>query len=211
MLKRFFISVAILAVIGLSGFVVYKIAYGLGEEAGYDKGYPAGQSAGYSSGEQDGYDEGYDVGKEDGYNEGYNLGRADGYDEGVKAGVGHGYIFTDPTYAQAVSFMAQDKTNENIYVEGVYECRHFATTVCNNAEEKGWRCAYVGLGFRDGGHAIVAFDTVDMGLVYFEAITDERVRPVVGKRYYQCIEPREGYYYAPPSYDDTIVDILVAW
>jgi len=58
---------------------------------------------------------------------------------------------------------------------------------------------------------MIAFNTIDEGLVYFEPATDERVRPFVGKRYYQCIEPRPGYYYPPPLYDDTINDILVIW
>jgi hypothetical protein len=210
MLKRFFIIVAILVVIGLGGFIVYKVAYGLGETAGYDKGYPAGQSVGYSSG----HDEGYTAGKEDGYTEGYSSGKADGYDEGMQAGLGHGYTLRDPTYAQAVAFIKEDKTDENEYIEdayGVYVCTHFARDVCNNAEQKGIRCAFVEVRYPDGGHAIVAFDTIDEGLVYFDAVTDDRTSPIIGKRYYQCIEPKPGYYYEPPSFDDTIMDILVIW
>jgi len=57
----------------------------------------------------------------------------------------------------------------------------------------------------------VAFDTIDEGLVYFEAITDERANPEVGKRYYKCVVPMPGYYYLPPENDDTIMDILVTW
>lgn len=214
MLRRFFISVALLAVIGLGGFVVYNVAYGLGEEAGYDKGYPAGQSVGYSSGEEVGYDEGYTVGKQDGYTEGYDSGKADGYDEGVQAGLGHGYTLGDPTYAQAAAFIKDDKTDENEYIEdtyGVYVCTHFARDVCNNAEQKGIRCAFVEVRYPEGGHAIIAFDTIDEGLVYFDAVTDDRARPIIGKRYYQCVEPKPGYYYEAPSFNDTIMDILVIW
>ncbi len=83
--------------------------------------------------------------------------------------------------------------------------------VGNNAEEAGLRSAFVELRYLEGGHAVIAFDTIDEGLVYFDAQTDERVRPVIGKRYYQCIEPEPGYYYTKPSYDDTIKDILVIW
>ncbi len=211
MLRVFFITIGILAVVCLGGFIVYNVAYGLGEAAGYDQGYSSGQDVGYSSGELEGYDEGYISGEEDGYTEGYNSGKTDGYDEGVEAGLGHGYTLRDPTYQEAVLFIEQDKTSENTYIEGTYECRHFAADVCNNAEEDGFRCAYVAIDFRDGGHAIVAFNTLDEGLVYFEAITDERVRLVVGERYYQCVEPRAGYYYVAPSYDDTIRNILVIW
>ena len=84
--------------------------------------------------------------------------------------------------------------------------------MCNNAEAEGLRCAIVHLVFPGTtGHAVIAFDTIDEGLVYFEAISDERANPEVGKRYYKCIVPREGYYYPKPEYDDTIMDILVTW
>jgi hypothetical protein len=210
MLKRFFITVVILVVIGLGGYVVYYIAYGLGEAAGYDKGYPAGQSAGYSSGEE----VGYASGTQDGYTEGYNSGKADGYDEGMQAGLGHGYTLRDPTYAQALAFIKDDKTDENEYIEdayGVYVCTHFSRDVCNNAEQQGIRCAFVEVRYPDGGHALIAFDTIDEGLVYFDAVSDDRARPVIGERYYQCLEPKPGYYYERPSFDDTIMDILVIW
>jgi len=217
-IKWVLISIAILAFIGIGGFVLYHVAYAMGDSAGYGRGYSMGQEIGYSSGEQYGYNEGYVSGKQEGYDQGYDLGRADGYnegyDQGLEAGSGHGYTLRDPTYKQAVSFLKRDKTNENEYIEdtyGVYVCTHFARDVCNNAEAEGLRCALVELRYLDGGHAIIAFDTIDEGLVYFDAMTDERVKPVVGERYYQCIEPRQGYYYVKPDFDDTILDILVIW
>jgi hypothetical protein len=214
-IKRIFIPITILAVAGIGGFVLYNVAYAIGNKAGYDNGYAAGQNVGYSSGEQDGYNEGYVSGREEGYDLGYDLGKTDGYEqgyeEGVAAGAGHGYTLRDPTYREAVIFLRMDKTDENEYVEDSYICSHFARDVCNNAEAEGLRCAFVELRYWEEGHAIVAFNTVDEGLVYFEAITDERVRPVVGERYYQCVEPRPGYYYVEPDFDDTILDILVIW
>ena len=132
----------------------------------------------------------------------------------MEAGLGHGYTLKDPTYEEAVTFLRQDKTDENEYIEdtyGVYVCSHFARDVGNNAEEAGLRCAFVELRYLEGGHAIIAFNTIDKGLVYFEPRTDDRVRPVVGKRFYQCIEPKPGYYYEKPDFDDTIMDILVIW
>jgi hypothetical protein len=207
MLRRFFISLVVLVVICFGGFIVYNVAYARGEAAGYDRGYPLGQEGGYSLGKQ----EGYELGKEEGYTEGYTSGKTDGYDEGVQASLGHGYTSRDPTYQEAVLFIGQDRTNENTYLKNTYVCSHFSRDVCNNAEGKGLRCAYVALIYPEAGHAIVAFNTVDKGLIYFDAITDEQVRPVVGKRYYQCIEPRPGFYYEAPSFDDTIMDILVIW
>jgi 5-formaminoimidazole-4-carboxamide-1-beta-D-ribofuranosyl 5'-monophosphate synthetase len=107
----------------------------------------------------------------------------------MEAGLGHGYTLKDQTYEQTVTFIREDRTDKNEYVEDTYVCSHFARDVCNNAEEEGFRCAFVEIRYSDGGHAIIAFDTIDEGLVYFDAITDERIRPAVGKRYYRCIEP----------------------
>jgi hypothetical protein len=242
MVKYIFIVIGILILVGAGSFFLYDVAYSGGETAGYasgysvghDTGYSTGQEAGYekgySSGETDGYNEGYTSGKADGYDEGYTSGRTDGYDEGytsgitdgydegyevgIEAGLGHGYTLRDPTYRGVITFLREDKTDRNEYIEdtyGVYVCSHFARDVSNNAEEAGLRCAFVELRHLDGGHAIIAFNTIDEGLIYFEPMTDERVRPVVGKRYYQCIEPKPGYYYEKPSFDDTIMDILVIW
>jgi len=217
-IKRIFISMGILVLVSAGSFVLYNVAYAIGDAAGYDNGYSAGQKIGYSSGKQDGYNEGYVSGKKDGYDGGYDLGKADGYEdgytEGIEAGLGHGYTLRDSTYRETVTFLRKDKTDKNEYVEdtyGVYVCSHFARDVCNNAEAEGLRCAFVELRFPEGGHSIIAFDTIDKGLVYFDAITDERAKPVVGKRYYKCIEPKPGYRYVKPAHDDTIMDILIIW
>jgi hypothetical protein len=218
-IKWVIVSLAIVVFIGAGSFVLYKVAYGWGDATGYDRGYETGQDVGYSEGEQAGYnsgrDEGYRKGYDVGYDQGETRGYDDGYDQGMEAGFGHGYTLRDPTYEEAVAFMEEDKTSDNEYDDsdyGVYVCSHFARDVCNNAEAEGLRCAIVHLVFPDGaGHAIVAFDTIDEGLVYFESMTDERANPEVGKRYYKCVVPREGYYYLPPDYEDTIMDILVTW
>ncbi|MFC1949528.1 hypothetical protein ACFLW0_05090 [Chloroflexota bacterium] len=176
----------------------YEEGYGIGEQDGYEEGYSAGEITGYTSGRTDGYDEGHDI----------------GYDDGVEAGLGHGYTLKDPTLSEVTAFLRADRTNENEYIGddyGVYVCSHYARDICNNAEQEGIRCAYVELRYPDSGHAIIAFNTVDFGLVYFEPQSDERANPVTGKRYYQCIVPNPDTYYVQPDYDDTIMDILVIW
>jgi len=220
-------AIVILVLVGVGGFFLYNAAYSQGESTGYDTGFPAGRDEGYTSGKQDGYQTGYkegqtagfSSGKTEGYNlgktEGYNTGREDGYkqgyDAGMKAGAGQGYTIKDPTYQEMATFLTQDRTDQNKYVEATYVCSHFARDVCNNAENKGIRCAFVELRYPSTGHSLVAFNTIDRGLVYFEPQTDEKVVPVIGKRFYQCVEPRPGFYYLEPSYDDTIKDILVIW
>jgi hypothetical protein len=117
----------------------------------------------------------------------------------------------NPTLEEVASFLEEDKTDSNQYVEDKYVCSHFATDVNNNADQQGIRCAYVDVRFPDSAHAIVAFDTTDKGLIYFDPSTDEQVRPVVGMEYWRCIEPKPGYHYTKPAFNDTIVDILVVW
>ncbi len=124
---------------------------------------------------------------------------------------GHGYTIIDPSYRQMMDFIARDKTDENQYIEDRYVCEDFAMDVCNNAEEEGIRCAFVVINHPEWGHSIVAFNTVDKGLVYIESQTDEVVVPEIGEFYYRCVMPKSGYYYEKPDYDDTIEKILVIW
>ena len=207
--KRIFILVLVLVVVAFGGLTLYQEAYSVGETAGYNVGYDSGYSVGQEDGHSLGKTEGYNSGKQDGYNlgkqEGYISGKADGYDEGIEAGLGHGYTLKDPTYKQAVTFVREDKTDKNKYVEDSYVCSHFARDVCNNAEVQGFRCAFVDLRYPDRGHSIIAFDTIDGGLLYFEPQFDKEVKPEVDKCYYSCGS------FSPPPYDDTIMDILVVW
>ena len=213
--KRIFILALVLVVIAFGGLALYQEAYSVGETAGYNVGYDSGYSIGQEDGHSLGKTEGYSLGKQDGYSlgkqEGYISGKAEGYDEGILAGLGHGYTLKDPTYKQAVKFLREDKTDRNKYVEDSYVCSHFARDVCNNAEVQGFRCAFVELRYSGGGHSIIAFDTIDRGLLYFEPQSDEVVKPIIGKEFWRCIEPKPGYRYEKPSYDDTIMEVLVIW
>ncbi len=125
---------------------------------------------------------------------------------------GHGYTIKDPTYQEMVNFISGDDTDKAEYITGEYECTDFATRLCNNAEEKGIRCAYVSIRFPGGsGHAIVAFNTIDKGLIYIEPQYDDLVDIVIGKPFYKCVVPKEGVVYEKPAQDDTIEKVLVAW
>ena len=117
----------------------------------------------------------------------------------------------DPTLVEAIRFLVKDKTSANKYIEEEYVCTHFARDVNNNAESQGIRCAFIDIRFPESAHAVIAFDTIDEGMVYFDPQHDERVVPVIGKEYWRCIQPRPDYYYKKPAYDDTIRDIIVIW
>jgi len=125
---------------------------------------------------------------------------------------GHGYTIKDPTYKEMMSFIKEDDTDESVYITGEYECTGFATDLCNNAEEKGIRCAYVTIRFPGGKrHTIVAFNTIDKGLTYIEPQYDDLVNIVIGKPFHKCVVPKEGVVYGEPAQDDTIEKVLVAW
>ena len=124
---------------------------------------------------------------------------------------GHGYTIKDPTYTEMMRFLRADGTDKAEYIEGEYVCRHFAADLCNRAEEEGIRCAFVLIAYPDGGHTIVAFNTLDKGLIYIEPQYDDLVRVETGKRFYECIVPKAGHYYEQPGFDDTIEEVLVIW
>lgn len=125
---------------------------------------------------------------------------------------GYGYVLRDPTYREVMEFLAEDDTSGREYADGRYTCVDFAASVKANAAKEGIRCAYVVLEYRGGaGHAIVAFDTTDRGLVFVEPQFDWEVEPEVDRRYYQCVRPPAGYYMAAPGHDDTITRIIVIW
>lgn len=76
----------------------------------------------------------------------------------------------NPTWQWLLQFVASDDTDEQTYVEGLYMCGSFAETLHNNAEQKGIRAAWVGVDFEDSSesHALNAFYTVDIGLVFVD-------------------------------------------
>jgi hypothetical protein len=106
-----------------------------------------------------------------------------------------GIILRNPTFQEVKNFILKDPTSRNAFVLNKYECRHFATDVNNNAEAAGLRCAFVLLCYKNGQHAVVAFDTTDRGMIYIEPQTDAAIQPKVG-----------GIYQ-----DQEIIEILVSW
>ena len=141
---------------------------------------------------------------------GYYYGDDMGYDEGYAAGciqgAGTGYTLRNPTYQEAMDFLATDRTDENEYLEGIYTCSDFATDFNNNAEAAGLRCAYIYIEYTgDTGHSIVAFDTVDRGMIFIEPQFDK------------VVELEEGMHYAAengfkePDYEDVVRRFSIAW
>ena len=87
----------------------------------------------------------------------------------------------DVSYNEVVDFLRNDNISEHKYIAGEYVCYNFAVDTVYRANEKEIRCAYVvipqpggAIGFN---HAIIGFNTTDMGMVYFEPQTDTRMFP----------------------------------
>jgi hypothetical protein len=165
-----------------------------------------GYMRGYQKGNAGSYTQAYSQGKDEGYQAGYQSGYQAGYKPGTEQKTSSGYTLQNPTYQEMKTFLAQDSTNVNNYLEDQYVCVDFAAAVNNNAEAKNIRCAVVDIFYPDGyGHTIVAFDTTDRGLIYIEPQFDQEVKLIVGRSYSQL----NNFTSAPR--DDTIKRYLVVW
>jgi regulator of replication initiation timing len=138
--------------------------------------------------------ESFDLGYAEGESEGYQLGYDEGYVQGVEDGAGSGWYIRDPTYDEAIAFINSDKTDENEYTAD-YVCYDFTADFDSNAFQMGYRCGFVYIEFTDSAHAIVCFNTTDMGLIYIEPQNDKIVTIAIGQTYL----------------GDTIVDLGIIW
>lgn len=122
------------------------------------------------------------------YNENYNIGYQSGYDagydEGLIDGAERGYNIRDPTYEEMLEFIQLDQTDKNTYSAQTYTCFHFTADVKANAFAVGYRCGFVYVAFLTGAHAIVAFDTLDRGLIFIEPQDDQIVTLTIGQIYW---------------------------
>lgn len=165
---------------------------------------------------EDGYNQAYEHNFKLGYQETYDGAYAKGYDKGYEIGL-KSIIFREgvssrvelhnPTYDELMAFLTADESDAKPYIEDEYNCFDFTAALNNNAEAKGIRAAYVRISFKKSGHAIVAFETVDRGLIFIEPQTDERVELVKGKPYpWQSSGAQRT-----TEYDDSILDIQLLW
>jgi len=163
-----------------------------GQEIGYDLGYIAGNDYGYSKGYTEGSSVGYQMGFVDGNRVGYSLGfkagnktgYLNGYNECWQLGFqATGYNIRDPTYLEALNFLAADQTNNIPYDVNTFNCNDFSATVKRNAFNVGYRAFYVYIDFKTTSHSVVAFNTTDKGIVFIEPQYDKVVKVEVGKNY----------------------------
>jgi len=81
-------------------------------------------------------------------------------------------------------FLADIRSWRRQYRDGEYVCADFTREVFDAATERGIRCGYVVISFKNSevGHAIVAFET-DYGLKFFEPQSGNEEDVIVGRRY----------------------------
>jgi hypothetical protein len=129
---------------------------------------------------------------------------------------------SNPTWAQLLGFLQNDKTDQKAYVPGVYMCGDFATDVHNNAERAGIRAAYVDVELPDAHHALDAFKTTDRGLVFIDCTGLEASEPGPSNRD-KTVNVRLGRSYIPESLFSesgwsstwgnmgTVLDVQIYW
>lgn len=165
-------------------------------ERGYEEGHTQAYRVAYRKAHAAAYDEGYDKGYEIGVG-------SSGSGEVVATLV----ELRNPTYREMLDFLGGDETDSNPFIKGEYVCFEFAADVNNNAEANGIRAAYVRIRFEEWGHAVVAFETVDRGLIFIEPQTDKQVTLVIGEPYpWQATGANRS-----SNYDDVIVEIQIIW
>ncbi len=165
-------------------------------EDSYDNGYAQIYDVGYQEAY---YGEAYDKG----YDKGYKIGLETGSTEGVATRV----ELYNPTHKEMREFLTRDKTDSNPFVTGEYVCSDFAAELNNNAEANGIRAAYVRIRAEKWGHALVAFETTDRGIVFIEPQSDREVELVIGEPFpwysIGAVSPLTSY--------DPLVEIQIIW
>ena len=166
--------------------------------AAYVDSFDHGFAQTYAIGYQEAYGEAFDKG----YDKGYEI----GLETGSKEGVARRVELSNPTHKEMKEFLAGDKTDTNLYIPGEYVSFDFAVELNNNAELEGIRAAFVTVIFPEKRHGIVAFETVDRGLIFIEPQSDREVELVIGESYW-----RSAGGIRPTHYDDTVVEVQLLW
>lgn len=160
-------------------------------------------AAAYERGEEEGYARGYETGFEEGSRVGYQEGSKVGYakgrikvDDSNKEGF---YFIYNPTYDEVQAILAEGEMGS-------------AKEIHDYAEANGIRVAYIrcpiareAVEGRIYLYQLVAFETVDKGVIIIEPWSHREVKIEVSKSY------RELNGFPPVSYDDTITKITIVW
>ncbi len=179
----------------------------MGYKAGDDEGYIGGDTEGYGTGLTIGYDEGeiigFVAGEKDGYQEGwrsaYQPSQTQGYDSGYSAGytevIDSDFLVHNVTYVRIMKML--DTSNVKT-----------AEQLNNEFEDAGIRSGYVWVKLTNGGGygiALVAFDTIDKGIIFVKPWSHQIVHPEVGEDVFELLN------ILPEDFDGTISSITISW
>ena len=192
-MKALIISVAVLfAAIGVSIGVGARVYTNLTDDVA------DARERGFVEGYSQGYEDGFMQGSEAGYQEGHRVGYET--DKTVDGDNASAYYFLyNPTYSDV----------QEILVEGdVFSAKE----IHDFAEINGIRVGYVRCPIARKApegrvylYQLVAFETVDKGLIIIEPWTHREVKVEVGESY------RGVNGFPPSSYDDTITKMTIVW
>lgn len=183
----------------------FEDAFLIGNHTGYKSGFFSGTVNGEATGYQQRYSEGENIGENMGFIEGNHTAFLEYYQYGLDDIENRRYNISYPSYPRVSSFIKNDETDREWYISGIFDDHDFAQKVKDNAFKHGIHCYYVELQFAEPpGHAIVAFNTMDRGLVFYEPQTDECVIVEIGIRYWRD----RGL---NTNRDDSIIGIEFVW
>lgn len=83
----------------------------------------------------------------------------------------------NPTWQELKTFLEVDETDCQDYITDEFDCEGFTIGLRDNAWRRGFRSAYIAIGFGEGntGHALNAFQTEDKGLIYIDNTNHDAV------------------------------------
>jgi hypothetical protein len=188
------VKIVAMVIAGLAVISLWFASYVGGQKSGYGQGYDTGYAGGHDKGYAEGYDIGHGEGYDKGYKEGYDAGQEGGYVKGYKESYDAGYeeilqtgkALINPSYQEMKDFLQRDLTDHHSFegaFPGGYDCENYASDVVNNAEAESIRAAMVILEYEKGGHAVVAFETTDRGLIFIEPQNDKEIVVKEGVQY----------------------------
>ena len=195
LLKGLIIAFLVIAAIvggvfGVSALVSAKLDRDL--NVAHTQGYTAGYSKGYQEGLNKGNEAGYQAGSKIGYT------IAGGTDAASVNQTGY-YFLYNPTYAEIMSTLSNSQMST-------------AQQILDYAKANGIRAAYVRVPIARPAtegrvylYQLVAFDTVDKGLIIIEPASHRQVKAEVGKSY----SVLNGF--PASAYDDTITKVTIVW
>ena len=200
--------IALAGIVMIAGIIALDVVIYLGAaSSSFDERVAAAFGEGYDYGYAETFEVAYQGARDEAYERGYDKGYEISLGSDSREQVSRLVETHNPAYSELVEFLAADKTDSKPFIDGEYVCFDFTAELNNNADANGIRAAYVRIRGDEWSHAVVAFETVDRGLVFIEPQSDMEVKLVTGKPY----PWRQVGATSPLGYLEAIVEIQLIW